>query len=151
MVDVGAKEPSLREARAEALIHTGTEVATRLKSTGTISKGNVIETARIAGIMAGKRTSELIPMCHPVGLDFIDIEAEWHNARLRLVATARCTGKTGVEMEALTAVTVAALTVYDMCKSAARGMTIECVRLLEKSGGRSGNWNRKEDEDVHEG
>jgi cyclic pyranopterin phosphate synthase len=151
MVDVGSKEPSRREAVAEAFVSLGPEVAARLKKTGSIEKGNVIETARMAGIMAAKRTSELIPMCHPVPLDVVEMETEWVEEKLRLVATARCTARTGVEMEALTAVSVAALTVYDMCKSAARGITIERVRLLAKSGGRSGKWERGEDDDAVKG
>lgn len=144
MVDVGDKDVTRRAARAEALVDLGPEVAARLKSTGSIEKGNVIETARIAGIMAAKKTSGLIPMCHPVPLDAVEVETEWLGDRLRIVATARCQARTGVEMEALVAVSVAALTVYDMCKSAARGITIETIQLLAKSGGRSGDWFRPE-------
>jgi len=140
MVDVGAKLPSERTARAQAVVRLGPAIAKALKRTGALAKGNVIETARIAGIMAAKNTSNLIPMCHPLPIDLILIDATWHGNSLALEATVRCTGKTGVEMEALVAVSVAALTVYDMCKSADKGIVISEIRLLEKSGGKSGHW-----------
>jgi cyclic pyranopterin phosphate synthase len=112
-----------------------------------VEKGDVCEVARLAGIQAAKRTGELIPLCHPLGIDAVavEIEPEGEDA-LRIEATVAVTGRTGVEMEALTAVSVAALTVYDMCKSVDRGMTIERVRLEEKSGGRSGTFRRLPDE-----
>ena len=140
MVDVGEKTETQRTAWAEATIALGESVASQLRETGEIGKGNVIETARIAGIMAAKQTSQLIPMCHPLMLDHVAIDATWHGDELQLESRVRCTGVTGVEMEALTAVSVAALTIYDMCKSAGKGIVIKSVRLLEKTGGKSGNW-----------
>jgi cyclic pyranopterin phosphate synthase len=109
----------------------------------TASKGDVLEVARLAGIMAAKRTGELIPLCHPLGLESVTIDFAFvDDATLRVEATVQVEAKTGVEMEALTAVSVTALTVYDMCKGVDRGMTIERIQLEEKSGGRSGNWRR---------
>jgi len=143
MVDVGEKNPSERTARAQAVVRLGPKIASALKKTGALAKGNVIETARIAGIMAAKRTASLIPMCHPLPLDFVSIDTTWHGNRLRIESTARCTARTGVEMEALVAASVAALTVYDMCKSADKGIVISDIRLLEKSGGKSGHWRGK--------
>ncbi|MDP6490627.1 MAG: cyclic pyranopterin monophosphate synthase MoaC [Kiritimatiellia bacterium] len=140
MVDVGEKTPTNRTARAEAYIDLGRQIAEQLRATGAIAKGNVVDTARIAGIMAAKQTSSLVPMCHPLLLDHISIDAEWEGDLLRIESCVRCTGTTGVEMEALTAVSVAALTVYDMCKSAGKGIEIRSVRLLEKTGGKSGSW-----------
>jgi molybdenum cofactor biosynthesis protein MoaC len=130
-------------ARAEAVVHLGNEIAETLRGTGAVSKGNVVETARVAGIMAAKRTAEFIPMCHPIPLDVVTVEAELAGSDLKIEAEVRCRAVTGVEMEALTAVTVAALTVYDMCKSAGKGITIGSVRLLEKTGGKSGDWKAK--------
>lgn len=140
MVDVGGKAVAERMARAQATVRLGTNIAAALKKTGAIAKGNVIETARVAGILAAKRTAELIPLCHPLGLDAVEIATAWRGAELCIESVARCTGKTGVEMEALVAASVAALTVYDMCKSADKGIVIGEVRLLEKSGGKSGHW-----------
>ena len=140
MVDVGDKAASLRTARAEALVVLGTSIADLLRGTGAVAKGNVIETARIAGIMAAKQTSALVPMCHPLLLDHVAVEVDWQDDELRLESCVRCSGTTGVEMEAMTAVSVAALTVYDMCKSAGKGITIKSIRLLEKTGGKSGDW-----------
>lgn len=140
MVDVGGKTATERLARAQAEVRLGPRIAAALKQTGALAKGNVIETARLAGILAAKRTAELIPMCHPLALDAVEMSAAWKGNTLRLESTVRCTGKTGVEMEALTAAAVAALTVYDMCKSADKGIVIGEVRLLEKSGGKSGRW-----------
>ncbi|NQU40595.1 MAG: cyclic pyranopterin monophosphate synthase MoaC [Lentisphaerae bacterium] len=140
MVDVGDKPRSVRTARAEARIAVGKPIADRLRDTGAIGKGNVVETARIAGIMAAKRTSNLIPMCHPLLLDHVAVTADWEGDVLRIESSVRCAGVTGVEMEALTAASVAALTVYDMCKSAGKGIVIESLRLLEKTGGKSGDW-----------
>jgi cyclic pyranopterin phosphate synthase len=112
---------------------------------GKLAKGDVLEVARLAGIMAAKRTSELIPLCHPLPLDAVTIDFEFPDeSTATITAEARVTARTGVEMEALTAVSVAALTIYDMCKSADRGMTIADIRLEEKSGGRSGHWRREE-------
>ncbi len=140
MVDVGAKPVSERTARAQAVVRLGPKIARALKKIGALAKGNVIETARIAGIMAAKRTASLIPMCHTLPLDFVSVDTSWHGNRLRIETSARCAAKTGVEMEALVAASVAALTVYDMCKSADKGMVISDLRLLEKSGGKSGHW-----------
>ena len=146
MVDVGKKSPTLREARAEAWVDVGGEIAEAIERTGGVAKGNVLETARLAGIMAAKRTDALIPMCHPLSLDLVEVEAEVRSSRVRIVSRVRCRGRTGVEMEAMTAAAVAALTVYDMCKSAGKGIEISTVRLLRKSGGKSGTWTRKERE-----
>ena len=143
MVDVGAKPAAERTARAQAVVRLGPKIALALKKTGALAKGNVIETARIAGIMAAKRTASLIPMCHPLALDFIAVDTSWRGNSLRIETTARCAGRTGVEMEALVAASVAALTVYDMCKSADKGIVIGDIRLLEKSGGKSGHWRGK--------
>ncbi len=147
MVDVGAKSPTRRTALAEAWVHVGPEIAELLRTTGAVAKGNVLETARVAGILAAKRTSELIPMCHPLGLDVVEIDAELTGDRVHILARAACSGKTGVEMEAMTAVSVASLTVYDMVKSAGKGVEIGPIRLLEKSGGKSGRWQRTENND----
>lgn len=141
MVDVGQKKSSLRTAQAEATVRLSAEIAQQLAETGGVAKGNVIETARIAGIMAAKRTAEFIPMCHPLLLDCVKVEVELHADRVTILSEVRCQGVTGVEMEAMTAASVAALTMYDMCKSAGKGITIERVRLLTKTGGKSGNWS----------
>ena len=146
MVDVGGKEPTRRTAIAEAWVDVGAQIAELLRTTGAVAKGNVLETARVAGILAAKRTPELIPMCHPLGLDVVEIDAELIDDRVHIVATAVCHGKTGVEMEAMTAVSVASLTVYDMVKSAGKGVVIGPIRLLEKSGGKSGCWRRAEND-----
>lgn len=140
MVDVSAKPATARMARAEARVSVGPRVARLLRETGAVAKGGVIETARLAGLMAAKRTWELIPMCHPLALDGVEVDIVLEGAAVRITACARCRGVTGVEMEAMTAASVAALTVYDMCKSAHKGITIEHVRLLEKTGGKSGHW-----------
>jgi len=146
MVNVERKRSSVRMARAEATVHLGEKIAEMLKRTGAVGKGNVMETARIAGIMAAKRTSGLIPMCHPLDVDVVDIDMKLAGGDLKIESLVRCEGKTGVEMEAMVAVSVAALTVYDMCKSAGKGITIEHVRLLEKTGGKSGHWKVQEAE-----
>ncbi|MBA4388714.1 MAG: cyclic pyranopterin monophosphate synthase MoaC [Verrucomicrobia bacterium] len=140
MVDVGRKEVTARTARAQAVVRLTKGIALLIARRGGVAKGNVIETARIAGIMAAKRTAELIPMCHPVPLDFVDVSANLHGIDLVITSSVGCRSVTGVEMEALTAVSVAALTVYDMCKSADKGIVIRDIRLLEKSGGKSGRW-----------
>jgi cyclic pyranopterin phosphate synthase len=141
MVDVSAKAATARLAIAEGAVTMKPETLAMIRA-GNAKKGDIVATARIAGIMAAKRTHELIPLCHPLGLDevSVDIEADDALPGLRLRATARVTGRTGVEMEALTAVSVACLTVYDMAKAVDRGMTIGGIRLVEKSGGRSGHW-----------
>lgn len=143
MVDVEGKPATLRTARAEAWVQVGRKIASLLKATGSVDKGSVLETARLAGIMAAKRTSDLIPMCHPLPLDSIEVSAEIAGNRVRLEACVKTEGKTGVEMEAMTAAAVAALTVYDMVKSAGKGVEIGPVRLLEKTGGKSGSWRRE--------
>jgi cyclic pyranopterin monophosphate synthase len=145
MVDVGAKAESLRTARAEGSITMTAETLAAIERNA-ISKGDVIATARIAGIMAAKRTAELIPLCHPLPLTDagVDIVVDRALPGLRVRAWASTQGRTGVEMEALTATAVALLTVYDMAKVIDRGMEISGVRLLEKRGGKSGDWNREE-------
>ena len=142
MVDVGPKTSTPRLAVAEAWVDVGADIAELLRKTGGVAKGNVLETARIAGIMAAKRTAELIPMCHPLVLDSVEASAELIDDRVKIVATVACEGKTGVEMEAMAAASIAALTVYDMVKSAGKGVQIGTVQLLEKRGGKSGHWKR---------
>ena len=144
MVDVGSKASSRREAIAETWVNIGPEIAKLLRETGSVAKGNVLETARLAGITAAKKTSNLIPMCHPLVLDVVDVSADLVDSQVHIKARVASEGKTGVEMEALTAASVAALTVYDMVKSAGKGIEIGPLRLLEKSGGRSGTWRREE-------
>ena len=143
MVDVGAKDVTHRRAVAEARVRMSPDTA-RAVEAGDAPKGDVLGVARIAGIQAAKRTAELIPLCHPLPLSFVGVEASVDDSdgRITLIAEARTTGPTGVEMEALTAASVAALTVYDMIKGIERGAEIESVLLLEKSGGRSGEWRR---------
>lgn len=140
MVDIGEKRPTRRMARAEVRIRMGAAIVRQLAEAGGIAKGNALETARIAGIMAAKRTADLIPMCHSLNLDVVEIECRLGDEEVIIVAEVRCTGATGVEMEALTAASIAGLTVYDMCKSASKGIVIESLRLLAKSGGKSGDW-----------
>ena len=139
MVDISAKADTAREAIARGTVRMQPETLALIQSGG-VAKGDVIAVARLAGIMAAKHTHELIPLCHPLLLTNIDVQIAPDEAEsaLQITATVRTTGKTGVEMEALTAVTVAALTVYDMCKAVDRGMRIEAVRLARKRGGRSG-------------
>jgi cyclic pyranopterin phosphate synthase len=141
MVDVGDKAVSERVAIAEGTVTMAKATLATIVS-GNAKKGDVIGAARIAGIMAAKKTSELIPLCHPIGLDAVTVDIEVDEALpgLHVRATAKVTGKTGVEMEALTAVSVACLTIYDMAKAIDRGMTISGIRLIEKRGGRSGTW-----------
>jgi cyclic pyranopterin phosphate synthase len=143
MVDVGDKPSTERRATARAIVRVTPETAA-LVAAGDAPKGDVLATARIAGIQGGKRTSELIPLCHPLALSFLGVEAEVDvdAGEITLTAEARTTGPTGVEMEALTAASVAALTVYDMVKGVQRGAEIASVALLQKSGGRSGHWTR---------
>jgi cyclic pyranopterin monophosphate synthase len=140
MVDTSAKQETLREARASALVRMAPATLVLIKDRG-LAKGDVLEVARLAGIMAAKRTGELIPLCHPLPLTSASLDFAFDSATvLRIEGTVRCIGRTGVEMEALTAVSLAALTVYDMCKAVDRGMTIERVRLEAKSGGKSGDY-----------
>jgi cyclic pyranopterin phosphate synthase len=143
MVDVGEKPATQRAARARAILKVSPETARKVAE-GDAPKGDVLGVARIAGIQAAKRTSELIPLCHPLALSFVGVEAsvDVDTGEIELVAEARTTGPTGVEMEALTAASVAALTVYDMVKAIERGAEITSVTLLSKSGGRSGSWQR---------
>ncbi len=140
MVDVGWKPVTDREAVARGHVSMQPETL-RLIRQGLMKKGDVLTIAQLAGIMASKRTSELIPLCHPLPLNKVDVDLELDesNSRVIVTATARTSGKTGVEMEALTAVSVAGLTVYDMCKAVDRGMRIEAVRLVSKTGGQSGD------------
>ena len=145
MVDVSAKPVSERIAVASGLVRMQPSTLTTILDRG-IAKGDVLEVARLAGIMAAKRTGELIPLCHPLGIDAISVDIEPIDERtLRIEACVKVQGRTGVEMEALTAVSVAGLTVYDMCKAIDRGMVIDSVRLEEKSGGRGGLYRRAED------
>ena len=143
MVDVGDKESSSREAVAEASIYMTPTTLTAIRD-GSVPKGDVLAAARIAGIMAAKRTHELVPLCHPLQLSKIsvDFEVDDENGRVIVVGSVRCNGRTGVEMEALTAVSVAALTIYDMAKALQKSMTISDIRLLRKRGGKSGDWER---------
>jgi len=145
MVDVGVKAETLRVAVADGFIEMRSATLRTILE-GTANKGDVLGVARIAGIMAAKRTADLIPLCHPlrltrVSVDLVGVESE---GVVQCTATVETHDRTGVEMEALTAVQVALLTVYDMCKAIDRGMTIKSVRLVEKSGGRSGTWKRDE-------
>ena len=142
MVDVGAKAATDRRAVAEGFVVVGRGLLRSLKA-GAVPKGNALEAARIAGIMAAKETHRLIPLCHPLALDHVAVDFELFGDRVRITAAAAAHGRTGIEMEALTAVAVAALTLYDMLKSLSRGITITDVRLVEKSGGKSGNWKAK--------
>lgn len=144
MVDVGDKDVTSRRAVAEGWIRTSLETANAVAD-GRITKGNVLNTARLAGIMATKRTADLIPLCHPLALTSVelDLEVDLDLPGIRARAQARVHARTGVEMEALTGVSVALLTVYDMCKSLDRGMEIGGIRLSSKEGGRSGTWTRE--------
>jgi cyclic pyranopterin phosphate synthase len=143
MVDIGGKPVSERRAVARAVVRMSPDTA-RAVERGDAPKGDVLGTARIAGIQGGKRTPELIPLCHPLPLSFVGVEAEVDATAglVTLTAEARTVGQTGVEMEALTAVSVAALTVYDMVKGLERGVAIESIVLIEKEGGKSGHWRR---------
>lgn len=145
MVNVGDKEPSCRTATAAARVLVGTECFDLIRSGG-MKKGDVLTVAQIAGIMGAKRTSDLIPMCHIVPIDGADLELELDESRhsVEIRATVTCRGSTGVEMEALTAVSVAALTVYDMCKAVQKDIVISDIRLLSKTGGIHGDYRREE-------
>ena len=143
MVDVSEKKVSARTARARAFVRLSPAALKAVTEDG-LPKGDVFGVARVAGIMASKKTPELIPLCHPLSLTGIDVTLEAVEGGVLIESQVKTTDRTGVEMEALTAVSVAALTVYDMCKSIDRSVTIESVMLLEKSGGKSGNWKRNE-------
>jgi len=146
MVDVGAKAETAREAVAAGRVRMQGETL-RLLREGNLPKGDVLGVARVAGIMAAKRTPDLIPLCHPLLLTKVAVEFAFDEAAsaVEITATVRCKGQTGVEMEALTAVSVAALTIYDMAKAVEKGMVIESIRLLEKRGGKSGVWQADQD------
>jgi cyclic pyranopterin phosphate synthase len=139
MVDVGAKPATQRRAVAGGRITMSPSALDAIRS-GNVPKGDVLSTARIAGIMAAKRTADLIPLCHPLALTKVGIDFAWEDSGISVTATTQTTGPTGVEMEALTAASVALLTLYDMAKALDRAMIIGDIRLLEKSGGRSGDW-----------
>ena len=144
MVDVSAKPASVREARAEAVVRMAAATMRAILD-GDSAKGDVLAVARIAGIQAAKRTSDLIPLCHPLPLAKVAVDFHPEGADALVVESfCKVTGKTGVEMEALTAASIAALTVYDMCKALDRAISIDNVRLVEKSGGKSGTWRREE-------
>ncbi len=142
MVDVSEKTASSRRAIAESFIRLSKQTLSLLRK-GKLPKGNALETARLAGILAAKRTPDLIPLCHPLLLTHVDVEAQLQVNGVRFEASVSCTGSTGVEMEALTAASVSVLTLYDMVKAVEKGATIERIRLLEKSGGKSGLYRRK--------
>ena len=146
MVDVADKPVTRRVCVARGAVRMAPETLAQIAE-GRIAKGDVLATARIAGIQAAKRTDEWIPLCHSLSLDGIDVELtpERECARIRIEATARAHAKTGVEMEALVAVSAAALVIYDMCKAVDRGMVVEAVHLVSKSGGKSGTWQRNDD------
>lgn len=139
MVDVGAKATTSREAIAEGRISMSAEALSAIRD-GTAKKGDVLAVARVAGIMAAKKTSGLIPLCHPIALSSATVDFDFEDKGIRVTATARTSGQTGVEMEALTAASVALLTLYDMAKALDKGMIMSGIRLLAKSGGRSGDW-----------
>ena len=148
MVDVGEKPVTLRECVARGEVRMAPETLTQIAD-GSVPKGDVLTTARLAGIQAAKRTHEWIPLAHPLPIDSIDVDLalDRPGQRVTLEARVRAHARTGVELEALVAVTAAALTVYDMCKAIDRGMTLEAVRLVGKSGGQSGTWRRTGEED----
>ncbi|MGL5839468.1 MAG: cyclic pyranopterin monophosphate synthase MoaC [Sphingorhabdus sp.] len=139
MVDISAKDATVREAVAEGRIAMSAEALAAIRD-GAVRKGDVLATARVAGIMAAKKTSELIPLCHPLALSKVAVDFEFEDGGIRVTALARLTGQTGVEMEAMTAASVALLTIYDMAKALDKAMVISDMRLLSKSGGKSDNW-----------
>jgi cyclic pyranopterin phosphate synthase len=141
MVDVSDKPVTQRRAVAESFVRLSRDTLALIASAG-LPKGNALETARLAGIQAAKRTPDLIPLCHPLLLTHVDVRAETQSTGVRFEASVSCAGQTGVEMEALTAAAVAALTLYDMVKAVEKGAAIENVRLVEKSGGKSGTYRR---------
>ena len=144
MVDVGGKPKTVRFARAEALVSMSEPLLQRLREK-TLPKGDPFEVVRVAGIQAAKKTSDLIPLCHPLPLSHVDISLDLTSDGARIETTARTVAETGVEMEALVAASVAALTLYDMCKGVDKSVEIGPVRLLEKTGGKSGDWRRGAD------
>jgi cyclic pyranopterin phosphate synthase len=140
MVDVGAKPATARTARAEARVRLSAAAAEALRA-ATLPKGDAFAAAQLAGIMAAKRTGELIPLAHPIPLGAVDVDFAWDDATtLRIDTRATTVGQTGVEMEAMVAASIAALTIYDMCKAVDKGIVVEVVRLVEKTGGKSGDW-----------
>ncbi len=139
MVDVSEKDITMREAKAYGIVYMSESTVDMIKSGG-VKKGDVLSVAQVGGIMAAKRTSEIIPMCHPVITTGIDINFNINKDSIEIYSTVKCKGETGVEMEALTAVSAAALTIYDMCKALQRDMVIGEIKLLEKSGGKSGDY-----------
>lgn len=143
MVDVSQKAKTVRTATAMGRVRMAPETLELIRG-GRMAKGDVLAVAQVAGIMAAKQTASAIPMCHPVPLSGVDIDFAYEESGILLRATARCTGQTGVEMEALHAVSVAALTIYDMCKAVQRDMEITDIRLLQKSGGKSGDYHKEE-------
>jgi cyclic pyranopterin phosphate synthase len=144
MVDVGAKAPTARTARAQARVRLSADAADALRG-ATLAKGDAFAAAQLAGIMAAKRTDELIPLAHPIPLGAVDVSFAWDGATtLRIESRATTFGQTGVEMEAMVAASVAALTIYDMCKAVDKGIVVESVRLIEKTGGKSGDWRLAE-------
>lgn len=143
MVDVGGKAETKRIAVAAGRIGMSAEALAAIRD-GQVPKGDVLATARIAGIMAAKKTAELIPLCHPLALDAVTVDFAFAEGALTATATASLSGRTGVEMEAMTAVSVALLTIYDMAKAVDKGMVIDGIRLIEKRGGKSGDWRAPE-------
>jgi len=141
MIDVGNKKDTKRTARAQAYIRLNAEIIGLIKA-GKLPKGNVLEAARFAGILAAKNTAGLIPLCHNLPLNYVGVEFKLDKAGILVTTEARCAGKTGVEMEALTAASTAALTIYDMCKMFAQDLEIQDIFLLEKLGGKSGHYKR---------
>ena len=141
MVDVSAKNETLRIAKATATVITNPNTYAMIKD-GKMKKGDVLAVAQVAGIMGAKRTPDIIPMCHPIVISGVDIDFELDDdaCSITIISTARCTGQTGIEMEALSAASIAALTIYDMCKAVQRDIRIEGIHLLEKSGGKSGDY-----------
>lgn len=144
MVDVTDKDRTFRTAQAEGTVRMARETLEKIR-TGGVAKGDVLAVAQVAGIMAAKRTHELIPMCHPIQLTGVDIGFSLEETAVRIQATARCRGETGVEMEALTAVSAAALTIYDMCKAVQKDMEIGEIHLCRKTGGKSGDYEKEWD------
>jgi cyclic pyranopterin monophosphate synthase len=149
MVDVSAKETTTRTARASGLVRMGPSTLAMILE-HRVAKGDVFAVARLAGIMAAKRTGELIPLCHPLGIDGVTVDFDpLDDSTIKIEVTVTVRGRTGVEMEALTAVSIAGLTIYDMCKAVDRGIEIDAIRLEAKSGGRSGDFRRDEASAVH--
>ncbi|MCQ9207818.1 MAG: cyclic pyranopterin monophosphate synthase MoaC [Omnitrophica bacterium] len=142
MIDIGKKNVTLREAIVEGKVSLNSAVVAAIKE-NRIPKGNVLQTAKLAGILAAKKTPETIPLCHPIAIEYVNIDFSVGKKEIRIVTTVRGRAKTGVEMEAFTATAIAGLTIYDMCKFLDRTITISEIRLLKKSGGKSGTYERK--------